>query len=160
MGDDFAGHGIGDEALFVGFVVEALQQLLARFVSVGEYDFRIEIDAGDRQLSGFVFGEVADGSVAVALNGEFAHRGDGEEGEHVAAGNGSDEGLLRIDLIGVAEVVGRGGGAHFDSVAEAPGVVARVAFVVESGVAAFPGESRYVFGHGGDFGGDLRKSEG
>lgn len=129
----------------MGFVVEAFEFGVVGLLAFGKGGLRVEVDAGDDHLAGRVFGEVADGAVGVALDGDFAHGADGEEGEHVAAGEGGDESLLGVDFVGVAEVVGSGGGVYDDGVPEVPCVVAGVGSVGEGGIAAFPSEGGYVF---------------
>ena len=65
---------------------------------------------------------------------------EGEKGEHVATGEGSDEGLFGVGQVGVAQVFGSGGARDGLAVAEVDLVVTRVFLVGEGGVVAVPSE--------------------
>ena len=128
-------------------VVHLLDVLLGRLLVAGEFELRMQLDAGDRQLALGIFLHVADGFVDVFVEHEFLLTGGGEESEHVATGERRDERFLRIDSLRVAEISGRGRGLHFVAAVEAPGVIAVVGFVFEVGRGALPGERHFVFGH-------------
>src|SRR5437762_1530574 len=55
--------------------------------------------------------------------------------------------FLWIDIFRISQVRGRGRGCHFVAALKFPSVIARILLVIERRIAAFPGESHFVFGH-------------
>jgi len=108
----------------------------------------MQIHSGDDYFARIVLFQMSNGGILIVFDDEFLHRGDGEEGKHVTAGQGRGKGLFRVDFSGVAEVGGRGGGFDGGAVFEGPGVVSRVVFVAEVGSVTFPVEFRGMSGHG------------
>jgi hypothetical protein len=146
---DFGGDGVGEEAFLVGDFVDLGELFFGGEAIAGELDFGVEGDAGDGEFSFGTGFEVTDGTIGVAFDGKAFFAGDGEEGEHVAGGEGGDEGAFGIDAVGIAEEFLGGGGAEGVAVFESPVMVPGVGLVGEIGVGiSFPGEGGLVFGHG------------
>ena len=145
---DLCGDGVREEAFLVGDFVDLGELCIGGEAITGELDFRVEGDAGDGEFSIGTGFEVTDGAVGVAFDGETFFTGDGEESEHVAGGEGGDEGAFGIDALGISEEFPGGGGAEGVAVFESPFVVPGVGLVGEIDVGiSFPGEGGLVFGH-------------
>ena len=113
----------------MGFVMEFGEFLGADFDAFGEDCFGVEFDSGEDGFAVFSFFQKSDSLVSVGFEGEVLQGAEGEEGEHVAAGEGGDEGLLGVGEVGIAEVFGGGGAGEGVAVAVVDLVVAGVFFV-------------------------------
>src|ERR1700745_1578245 len=95
-----------------------------------------------------IFLHVADRIVNVLIEDELLFRGYGKKSEHVAARKRCHKRFLRIDKLWVSEISGSSRCLHFVSTLKFPGVIPRIFLILERRVAAFPGESNFMFGHG------------
>ena len=85
VGDgDFRFDGVGDEALFVGGVVEAGFVGVGGLFGAGVGDFWVEGDFADPRAF-FAFGHFADGAVFVGVDLEAGFGGEPDVGEEMAA---------------------------------------------------------------------------
>ena len=111
----------------------------------------MEGDGADPELALGVFGKVADGLVLVALDLKAVAGGDVEEGEHVATGDGGDEGFLGIEVgrvgPGRRNDGGGRGGREGEAAVEGPVVFAGVLAFEEVGAGAGPADGGEVLGH-------------
>ena len=94
---DLGLHRVGDEALLVGQVVEVVHVRRGRALLPAVGDARVERHRGHPDGPALVLAHHAHRLVLVGLDDEaLAHR-HVEEGQHVTARDGGDEGLLGID---------------------------------------------------------------
>lgn len=131
----------------MGLMVELGQFLGRDLDAVRKGGFGVEFDPGEDRFTCVAFLQKADRFVRVGLQSELLEGAEGEEGEHMAAGEGSHKGLLGVGEFGVAEVVGGGGGLNGHALTEVEVVIARVFLVAEGTAAAVPVESNTVVGH-------------
>ena len=146
---DFAGDGIGEEALAMGVVVEFFESGAIGFASFRPDDFRVQIDARDDHFPRIILLEMGHRLIFITFDHSLLHGSDSEKSEHMAAGKGGGERLLRIYLAWVAEVGGRSGGFESSPVFEDPGMIAGIVPVIEVGSVALPIQFSSVCGHRG-----------
>ena len=72
-----------------------------------KYHPRMQHDSGNRHVAVGILVDRAFRAVDIADHFLFRFRGNGEEGQHVAAGRGSNHRLIRIDPLGTATIHGR-----------------------------------------------------
>ncbi len=132
----------------MGFMMELLELFPAYDARILEYYDGVEFNPGDDQFSIPVFFQVAHGVIRIVLDYDSFECADGEEGEHVTAGKGSDVGGLGVDLIGIPEELCGRGGRQSMAVFKTPFMVARVGFVGELCLAPLPGQPGFVLRHG------------
>ena len=106
IGGDLGEDGIGEEALFVGLVVERLEFFARDFDAFGEGGLGIEFDAGEDRFPVWAFFKESDRVVGVGFEGEVLEGAEREEGEHMAAGQGSDKSLFGVHAIFTAKIFG------------------------------------------------------
>mgnify|MGYP005680911807 FL=1 len=132
----------------MGFVVQLVDVFGGWLLVAGENDLWVHYHPGEPWPTVISLLEMTDGIVFVAVDDETAHGGDGEKGEHVAAGESGREGLFGVDAVGTAEEFRSGSCPQaLAASGKVPLVVTRKVFVTESSLATFPGESRFVFAH-------------
>src|SRR4030095_11403856 len=90
---------------------------------------------------------MADRFVRVIVENKLLFRCDGEKGEHVTTGEGSDKRFLGIDVGWVAQISRRCSRRHGMAAIKAPGMIARIFLVNEFSAAALPTQSNFMFGH-------------
>ncbi len=133
----------------MGFVVQLVDVFGGWLLVAGENDLWVHYHPGKPWPTVISLLEMTDGIVFVAVDDETAHGGDGEKGEHVAAGESGREGLFGVDAVGTAEEFRSGSRPQtLAASGKVPLVVARKGFVTEPSLATVPGESRFVFAHG------------
>ena len=86
------------------FVVKTGELLGAGLLVARESDDGLHDESGRPRLAIFAFLKVASGFVFVAVDDVAAHRGNREEGEHVATDEGCGVSFFGINAIGIAEV--------------------------------------------------------
>lgn len=89
----------------MGLMVEFGEFLRGDLDSFGEGRFGMQFHPGEDWLAVFAFFEESKGLVGVAFQGELLEGAEGEEGEHVAAGEGAYVSLFWIREFGRAEVL-------------------------------------------------------
>ena len=150
--------------MFVGEMVELLEFCGTRPLFARKCDVRIQGDMAYPRNAAFVFGHRPGSGVVVFVDLEALTAGNEEEGEHMAAGNGSDEGFLRIHVSRIGPGSRDAGRSRRSGKSQAPiegpGVFAGIfAFEEVIGEAAFPvdGSGVIVSGHSGKVGGKMKK---
>src|SRR5215210_6575611 len=94
---ELGGDGVGDEALVVGLLVQSPKILFRKRARLQEDHVGSQRDALEVELAARVRAHAAIGSIPISVDAQTLLRGDGEEPEHMAAGQGGNERLLRID---------------------------------------------------------------
>ena len=90
---------------------------------------------------------MADRLVGVFVENKLLFTCDGEKGEHVTTGEGSDKRFLGIDVGWVTKISRRCSRRHGMAAIKAPGVIARIFLINEFSAAALPTQSNFMFGH-------------
>jgi len=117
---DLGFDGIGDVALLVGKVMEVGFFPGGGAFPAGVGDGGVKSDEGDPGDAALVLGHLAGGLIVIGGDVEALAAGEVEEGEHVATGEGGDEGFLGIDEGGIGKGRGEdgwGGGGGDDCAA-------------------------------------------
>ena len=83
--EDFCFDGVGDEALFVGGVVQAGFVGVGRLFVAGVGNVWVEGDFAHPWNAAFVVGHFADGAIFVGVDLEAFFAGEPDEGEEMAA---------------------------------------------------------------------------
>jgi len=122
-----------------------------RFVSAIN-NFWIERDQADPRHAFFVLGHHADGFIFVAVNLETLFGRQKKKREHVAARNGCDKSLFRVNVRRIGKWHrddGRRSRCRNDDAAvKRPGVFPRIFTLEKIGTRSLPFDGRFVFGHG------------
>jgi hypothetical protein len=126
----------------VGAVVQLDHLRARRQLLAGETDARTQHDPHHGEALGGIRAHDPARIVIVLIDAPAALGGQVQEPQHVAGGQGCDEGFLRIDRRrhrhGGTHHQRGCGSWHLDAAVEVPGVAAAVAFVGEGRVAPFP----------------------
>ena len=144
---DLREDGVGDEAFAVGAVVHVEDLLVGGEVGAAEGDSWAEDGFGDGELAVLVLFEDGDGVVLIGFDSESFAGGDGEEGEHVAAGEGSSKCVFGVRKGGVAEEFFGCRGLDLGASFKGPAVGSVVGGVGEIFFLAVPGNGDFVLGH-------------
>jgi len=144
---DFGLHRIRNEALLVGGMIHLFDLLRGGLLVAGELQSLVQSHTRNSQLAFRIFFHMADRVVAILVEHELLFACDGKERQHVATRKRRYKRFLRIDKLWVSEISGGSRCLHFVSTVKIPSVIARIFLILERRVAAFPGESNFMFGH-------------
>src|SRR5690606_4474763 len=133
---------VGDEALLVGGMMQALELRRRRPAIAAEGDLGAQGDHRHGHPALFVFLHDAHGCIGIAVHHEALLRRERQEKQHMAARQGRDERLLRIHRRRVGQRrphdLRRRGGRHLDAAVEPPRMAAAVAIVQKVLPATLP----------------------
>src|SRR5262249_42520382 len=140
-------HRIGDETVVVTEMMHPVELFARHGHTVGKPDAGPQHHARHPQLAVLVLLHVAGGVVFIGIHREPHACGNGEERQHMTAGQRTDQGFFGIEPFAIAAVFGRRRGLDDGAIPDAPDVATIVGLVGEIGALALPRHHYAIFGH-------------